>query len=215
MSLFNGSYLDDEQIWSRLEKLEKEEDELKQRLARPEISSDPDKIAKLSKKLDELKQISSLARKLRSAISDLAAAEELTDQEGNSEAEALVDEYRKQRDRVSSQLFQLLINQGYLTEENEDELDIEILKYIHAWGPEYILMLAQKLQTGVPEIRDRVETLIQKGLLKRVQGTMLESYHRQEGWDKHMNHTYYNLSRKGELYLRDLRNDHENIDTIF
>lgn len=206
MSLFNGSYLDDEQIWSRIEKLEKEEDELKQRLARQEISGNPKKIAKLSKKLNEVKRISSLATKLRSAITDLQAAEELRSKEENSEAKALVDDYRKQRDRLSSQLFQLLINKGCLSEENEDELDVEILKYIHAWGPEYILMLSQKLQTEVPEVRDRVEILLEKGLLERVQGTILESYHRQEGWDKHMNHTYYNLSRKGALYLRELRN---------
>lgn len=57
------------------------------------------------------------------------------------------------------------------------------------------------------EARKRLEALLEKELLEKVQGTMLEGYHREKDWIKHMNHTYYRLSRKGKLFLRQLRRE--------
>jgi len=169
------------------------------------VSTDPDKVAKLSRKLGDLKEISKLAEKLRSYQEDLSAAEAILSEEKDEEAQDLVQEYRDKCDKLSDELFERLMDNGHLEEETEDEIDVRILKYIQSMGPEYAIQLAKNLNLEVKQARDRLETLNEKDLLTRVQGTMLESYHRQEGWDKHMNHTYYRLSRQGELYLRDLR----------
>ncbi len=205
MSLSDGNYLNDEQIWSRVEKLEGKQQRVRKLLAQPEVSTDPKKLAKLSKKLNQLNQICSLADRLRTCIKDLREAREISEQESNEEAQGLFDEYRDLCDQISGELYQLLLTKGYIEEEVEDERDIEILEFIQSVGPEYTWNLAINLKMEVVEARNRLEILLEKGLLKRVEGTMLESYHRQEGWDKHMNHTYYKLSRKGKLFLRDLQ----------
>lgn len=203
---FDADYLDEDEIWVRIDELIEQKNEISQRLSRPQVSTDPDKVAKLSRKLDGLKEISELAEKLRSGQEDLSAAEAILSEGKDEEAQDLVQEYRDKCDKLSNELFELLMDNGHLEEEAEDEIDVRILKYIQLVGPEYAIQLAKNLNLEVEQARDRLETLNEKDLLTRVQGTMLESYHRQEGWDKHMNHTYYRLSRQGELYLRDLRN---------
>ncbi len=208
MCIFDGDYLSDEQIWSRIEKLEKEEEKVRRKLAQPEVSTEPSKLENLSKKLDLLEEISKLACRLRNCLEDLVVAEELEDGNGGEEAEGLVQDYRKKRDELSEALFQLLLENGYLPEEGEDELDIKILQFIQKVGPEYPWGLAKNQNLDVKQAREKLEILLKKGFLERVEGTMLESYHRQEGWDKHMNHTYYRLSRKGKHYLRDLRRNY-------
>lgn len=203
---FDADYLDEDEIWVRIDELIEQKNEISQRLSRPQVSTDPDKVAKSSRKLDGLKEISELAEKLRSGQEDLSAAEAILSEGKDEEAQDLVQEYRDKCDKLSNELFELLMDNGHLEEEAEDEIDVRILKYIQLVGPEYAIQLAKNLNLEVEQARDRLETLNKKDLLTRVQGTMLESYHRQEGWDKHMNHTYYRLSRQGELYLRDLRN---------
>lgn len=203
---FDADYLDEDEIWVRIDELIEQKNEISQRLSRPQVSTDPDKVAKSSRKLDGLKEISELAEKLRSGQEDLSAAEAILSEGKDEEAQDLVQEYRDKCDKLSNELFELLMDNGHLEEEAEDEIDVRILKYIQLVGPEYAIQLAKNLNLEVEQARDRLETLNEKDLLTRVQGTMLESYHRQEGWDKHMNHTYYRLSRQGELYLRDLRN---------
>nr|WP_274380927.1 DUF2250 domain-containing protein [Desulforadius tongensis] len=98
---------------------------------------------------------------------------------------------------------------GYLDEEFEDETDLEILKFIDYAGPEYAWRLGINIGIDVEESRQRLEKLLQKGLLEKVQGTMLEGYHREKDWVKHMNHTYYRISRQGRHYLRKLRRQAE------
>ncbi len=46
-----------------------------------------------------------------------------------------------------------------------------------------------------------------KGFLERVEGNMLDKYHRAKSWTKHMNHTYYRITREGRHYLRLLRSE--------
>lgn len=201
--------MNDEQIWVRVEELETKQKTVKQELTRSERKGDLDKTAELSKRFSDLKEILELANELRSILEDLKTANELSEGEESNEADEMVEKYRERRNEIAEKLFQSLLNAGIIDEEKEDERDIEILEYIHSLGPEYTLNLARNLNADIPEIRKRVEILLGKGLLTRVEGTMLENYHRQEGWDKHMNHTYYDLSREGKLYLRDLHRSEE------
>ena len=207
MSLFNAKYLNDEDIWSRIEKIEKEREKIKEELSRPEVSTEPKKVAKLSKKLDTLNRIKETVDRLRDCLEELETAKEILWEEENEDSRNLVDEYKSEKNKISDRLYGLLISEGFLDEEKEDELDIKIMKLIERVGPEYSIQMAKTLNIPIQKVRNRLKSLTQKGFLKRVQGTMLESYHRQEGWDKHMNHTYYQLSRKGKLYLRKMRKD--------
>ena len=206
MSLFKGNYLEDEEIWSRIEEVEGKVEEIQEQLAQPEVSTQPNKLAQLSKRLDSLKKITEIANQLRCSLEDLEEAKNMAEGD-DPEAVSLVEEYRNRKERLSERLFQLMVNGGFLPEEEEDEIDIGILRYIRKVGPEYAWGLARAQNMETKEARERLKMLLEKGLLERVQGTMLESYHRKDGWDKHMNHTYYRLSRKGEHYLRKLDRD--------
>ncbi|AQS60565.1 hypothetical protein B0537_09095 [Desulforamulus ferrireducens] len=95
--------------------------------------------------------------------------------------------------------------------EIEDDKDIEILQFIDYAGPEYAWRLGINVGLDVEESRKRLEKLLAKGLLERVPGNMLEGYHRQKDWVKHMNHTYYRITREGRHYLRKLRTGLEDL----
>lgn len=91
--------------------------------------------------------------------------------------------------------------------EFEDETDLKILKFIDYAGPEYAWRLSINIGISWEESRRRLAILLEKGLLERVAGNMLGNYHREKNWTKHMNHTYYRISREGRLYLRRLRRE--------
>lgn len=208
MSIFNAKYLSDEEIWSRIASFYQERDEIIELLGKPEISTDPSRMPELAKKLYELNLKCGLFDELKSIAKDLQDLEELIQRdelEEDDEMVLLYSEYQEMCSDKASQVYNLLLELGMLDEEIEDAKDLEILKFIDYAGPEYAWRLGINVGLDVEESRRRLENLLGKGLLEKVPGNMLDGYHRQKDWTKHMNHTYYRMTREGRLYLRKLR----------
>ncbi|MBE0466930.1 MAG: DUF2250 domain-containing protein [Candidatus Desulforudis sp.] len=208
MYVFDSRYLGDDEIWSRLGMIAERRDQVRRLLARPEVSTDPETTPGLAGELHKLDQICLLADELKRHLQDRHDLEEMSLGRGDADADefrALCEEYAVLCRRSAGELYRLLLEEGYIDEETEDETDLEILKFIDYAGPEYAWRLGINIGLDVAEARERLEKLLGKGLLERVEGTMLDNYHRQKDWSKHMNHTYYRVSRAGRHYLRRLR----------
>ncbi|MGH2331489.1 DUF2250 domain-containing protein [Thermoanaerobacter mathranii] len=89
--------------------------------------------------------------------------------------------------------------------DQEEFLDLTILAYLKKLGPEYAKFLARHLGLSLEESRKRLQSLEKRGLIKRVERRIVKYYHRQRKSVKHRNHTYYELTREGELFLRQAR----------
>lgn len=211
-SVFDTKYLTDQDIWSLIAELLKRHKRVEKLLAKPEISTDPERLPQLSREYAYLEKLASLAGELKSYLQDLQELAELTtnnsqtNQPTKEDLAPLQEEYMELVQSTASRLYELLLEHGIIDEEKEDEVDLEILRFIQYVGPEYAWRLSINLGISEAEARQRLEVLEAKGLLERVEGTLLDNYHRERDWSKHMNHTYYRLSREGSLYLRKLRN---------
>lgn len=223
MSVFNAKYLSDAEIWSRIDRIVAERDEVQELLAQADIATDPEKMPELARQLYELNKTCLPVEELQSCLIDMKELEELlgenllivdddvdTSAEGESrEFRLLYKEYTALCNDKAEQVYRLLLENGHLPEEIEDDTDLEILKFLDYAGAEYAWRLGINIGLNVEESRQRLEMLLWKGLLERVEGNMLENYHRAKDWTKHMNHTYYRISRVGRLYLRQLRREAE------
>ncbi len=210
MMLFKGKYLSDEEIWSRIGEKTDERDRISQALAEAGAEADPQAIASLSRKLAELNRICFPVDRLNVLLKDLQELAELLEGKTPEEEPDLLKlyaEYSSNCSEMAGEVYRLLLESGSINEEKEDEKDLQILKFIGYAGPEYAWRLGINTGMDVSEARERLERLLGKGLLEKVQGTMLEGYHREKDWVKHMNHTYYRLSREGEHFLRNLRKE--------
>lgn len=207
VSIFKARYLSDAEIWQLIDKVFEERNQIHELLAKPEVSTDPARLPELARQLHELDHICLLADQLSSDQNDLVQLEEMLAHSAGDEDELqeLYQEYLSLCQGKAGQIYQLLLARGDLNFELEDQTDLEILKFIEYAGPEYAWRLGINIGIDVSEARERLDALLTKGLLERVQGTMLENYHRARDWTKHMNHTYYRLSREGKHYLRNLR----------
>jgi hypothetical protein len=84
-----------------------------------------------------------------------------------------------------------------------DELDFQILKHHREMGVDYSLMVAAILDIEPEQIFEHHRKLKNLKLLKRVEQAMIR-YRKNivdNKWIKHRNHTYYQLTPKGERYL--------------
>lgn len=84
-----------------------------------------------------------------------------------------------------------------------DELDFDILQHHMTMGIDYSLMVANLLKVPPQEVFERHRKLKNLRLLKRVEGVMVR-YRKgivDNKWIKHRNHTYYEITPKGERYL--------------
>lgn len=89
---------------------------------------------------------------------------------------------------------------------DQDELlDLTILTYLKKLGPEYAKLLSIRLGLSLEESRNRLQSLEERGLIKRVERRIVKYYHRRRKSVKHRNHTYYELTREGELFLREAK----------
>lgn len=227
MEVFGAKYLSDEEIWQIIEQIYTERGDVEEQLAQPEISTDPERMPPLAKRLYELNEKCLILDGLKSLVVDLREMIDLLEQEGIlvdkldeidlaelAKEQELVALYLDIRDETlarAKQVYQMLMNLGLLAVEIEDDKDIEILQFIDYAGPEYAWRLGINVGLDVEESRSRLENLLAKGLLERVPGNMLEGYHRQKDWVKHMNHTYYRITREGRHYLRRLRTSLEDL----
>jgi hypothetical protein len=84
-----------------------------------------------------------------------------------------------------------------------DTIDFAVLKHHRQYGIDYSLMLAKMLSIPKKDAFDRHQRLKEAGLLQRVDAVMVR-YRKgivDNKWIKHRNHTYYQLTKKGEQYL--------------
>lgn len=202
------SCLYDAEILSILEKLVDERNRIFDMLAAAGAGHDKAAMAELTKQFYGLDRICHSYKRLDSLVQDLREIEKMIDESSPEDAaglQLLRAEYTKDCAETAGRLYGMLLEKGCIREDVIEATDLEILKFIAYAGPEYAWRLGINIGIGTKEARERLETLLVKGLLEKVQGTMLEGYHREKDWVKHMNHTYYRLSRKGKLYLRQLR----------
>ncbi|NPA95659.1 MAG: DUF2250 domain-containing protein [Thermodesulfobacteria bacterium] len=81
-----------------------------------------------------------------------------------------------------------------------DPKEQEALLDIRKNGPDCAKFLSRRIKMDLGETMKLLSNLEKAGWLKRVQGTFL--FKRGFKKPKHMNHTYYELTRNGEKELR-------------
>lgn len=205
---FSSKYLSDEEIRSSIEKMVEDRNRLFNFLAASGVGSKPTDMSEKAKQFSDLDKIFHYSQKLDNLFKDLQELKKMIDEDDPEDREGLhllYMDYKKDYAEAARRLYRMLLEKGYISEEVVDSTDLGILKFIEYAGPEYAWRLGINIGIDTKEARERIEILLEKGLLEKVQGTMLEGYHREKDWVKHMNHTYYRLSRKGRLFLRELR----------
>jgi len=81
-----------------------------------------------------------------------------------------------------------------------EEKDFIILQYLYNIEADCAKFISRKLKISLEETMQRLKHLEKLGFLERVRGTFLKRKDLHK--PKHMNHTYYELTRKAHLYMR-------------
>jgi DNA-binding MarR family transcriptional regulator len=90
--------------------------------------------------------------------------------------------------------------------EELSEIELKILYYLYHSGSAFIKKLASRLNEDIHTISGLIKKLESSGYLDRVAGTMVDyRIDRRNRVKKHRNHTYYDLTRKGRLFMRNFR----------
>jgi len=83
------------------------------------------------------------------------------------------------------------------------EPELKVLYYICHSGPAFIKKLASRLNEDNEILRKSVKNLQRLGYLERVTKTLIDyRLDKRNKVTKHRNHTYYNLTREGRLFMR-------------
>jgi len=85
-----------------------------------------------------------------------------------------------------------------------DEVDYLILKHHQEYGLDYSIVVSETLGLPLEETHNRHRKLRELGGLKRVEKRMIQ-YRKnivKGKWIKHRNHTYYELTPKGDRWIR-------------
>ncbi len=93
-----------------------------------------------------------------------------------------------------------------------DGADFAVLRHHLDYGIDYSLMVAKALAIPRQEAFERHKRLRDQGLLKRVEPRIVQ-YRKgivDNKWIKHRNHTYYDLTDKGRLYLNHYIKENKN-----
>jgi len=86
------------------------------------------------------------------------------------------------------------------------DIELKILYYIYHSGPAFIKKLSARMDNDIQTLQKSVEALQRMEYLERVSGTMVEyRLNRRNKVIKHRNHTYYDLTRKGRLFMRNFQ----------
>lgn len=87
-----------------------------------------------------------------------------------------------------------------------NDVQQQVLYYIHKAGPVFVTKLAKRLDSDVDTVRNAVGALREAGFLERVTGSNIEyRLDKRSKVSKHRNHAYFALTRKGRHLFR--RND--------
>lgn len=84
-----------------------------------------------------------------------------------------------------------------------DDTDFQILQHHSEFGVDYSIVVAEAININLQEMFRRHKRLVKFGVLSRVKKRMIQ-YRKNivDGkWIKHRNHTYYELTPKGERFL--------------
>lgn len=84
-----------------------------------------------------------------------------------------------------------------------DEADLKILSYFKSLGPDYAKLVAFRFGLPLENARARLERLESAGFIEKVEGSIVKYYHRRVKAVKHRNHTYFQITKDGEQFLRD------------
>jgi predicted transcriptional regulator len=83
------------------------------------------------------------------------------------------------------------------------DIELKILYYIQHSGPVFTKRLTARLNDDIQTVQKNIETLQHKGYLERVTRTLVDyRINKRNKVTKHRNHTYYDLTRKGRLFMR-------------
>ncbi len=89
-----------------------------------------------------------------------------------------------------------------------DETDYFILKHHQELGMDYSIVVAEALRIPLEEMHQRHRKLKELGVLKRVEGRII--HYRKNivkgKWIKHRNHTYYELTPEGKMWIEAFEN---------
>ena len=89
-----------------------------------------------------------------------------------------------------------------------DETDYFILKHHQELGMDYSIVVAETLRIPLEEMHQRHRKLRDLGGLKRVEGRII--HYRKNivkgKWIKHRNHTYYELTPEGRMWIQAFEN---------
>ncbi len=91
-----------------------------------------------------------------------------------------------------------------------DDLDWRIMQLHQEYGVDYSLKVARMLHADRQAVFDSHTKLREMGLLERVKPLIIQ-YRKgvvDNKWIKHRNHTYYDLTAKGLLYLEHFQSGH-------
>ena len=95
-----------------------------------------------------------------------------------------------------------------------DETDYYILKHHQEYGMDYSIVVAETLRIPLDETQQRHRKLRELGGLKRVEGRII--HYRKNivkgKWIKHRNHTYYELTNKGNQWITAFETNSSNAD---
>jgi len=84
------------------------------------------------------------------------------------------------------------------------EPELKVMYYIFRSGPAFIKKLAARLNEENQILRNSVKNLQRLGYLERVTKTLVDyRLDKRNKVTKHRNHTYYDLTRKGRLFMRE------------
>ena len=83
------------------------------------------------------------------------------------------------------------------------EPELKVMYYIFNSGPVFIKKLVARLNEDNQILRDSINNLQRLGYLERVTKTLVDyRLDKRNKVTKHRNHTYYDLTRKGRLFMR-------------
>lgn len=88
------------------------------------------------------------------------------------------------------------------------QVELQIIYYVFRSGPAFIKKLAARLNEDNQILRNSVKNLQRLGYLERITKTLVDyRLDKRNKVTKHRNHTYYDITRKGRLFMRRFNGD--------